>query len=66
MIALGSKSYPYLAVAQNFKIPYSQVLRLVEDFERHDPNSPPYTDWRAETWLAYRSEIKRRKEVLGI
>ena len=33
MIALDSKSYPYLAVAQHYDIDYGEVLKFVDELE---------------------------------
>lgn len=66
MIALGSTSYPYLAIAQNFKIDYYRVLEYVSFLERRTVDNIPYTSWRIATLNAYNSEMQRRKEVMGV
>lgn len=66
MIALGSKSYPYLAVAQHYGIDYGKVLQYVDYLEIRYSQSPPYTDWRISVLAAYNDEMQRRKQVLGV
>jgi hypothetical protein len=42
------------------------VLNLVDYFEKHPSAVPPYAEWRAEVWFAYKTEMERRKQVSGV
>lgn len=66
MIALGSTSYPYLAVAQHYGISYSNVLEYVDVIENRQIKFVPFVAWRRATFEAYQNEIDRRKQLLGI
>jgi hypothetical protein len=48
MIARDSKSYPYLAIAQHYNVPYWKVLRFSEGW--FGGMVPPYTDWKYDVW----------------
>ena len=67
MIVIGSKSYPYLAVAQHYGIDYGKVLIYVDDLETRNIVNyelvPLYTDWALATYDAYFNEMDRRKQV---
>jgi hypothetical protein len=62
MISLKSESYPYLAVAKVFRVPYSEVLRYVELWESR---KPVYVTekWHIALSQAYSREQERRKLV---
>jgi len=49
MIARDSKSYPYLAIAQHYDIPYGEVLFYSEMYKRFEC-SKPISDWKLEVW----------------
>lgn len=66
MIDRDSKSYPYLAVAQNYGIDYGKVLAFVDYLDAYYPISAPYRDWRYSVWCKYQDEMQRRKQILGI
>lgn len=67
MIKLGSISYPYLAIAQNYGISYREVLNYVDYLEdKVKMVTPPYSDWRRDTFLAHKNEMERRKQVSGV
>lgn len=68
MIALGSKSYPYLAVAQHYGIDYSEVLELVTKLEKNriDLTRSVNEDWENATFVAFANERERRKQVSGV
>lgn len=60
MIQLGSVSYPYLAIAKHFGVPYRVVLAFVEQL----PDLPDYImAWQIETRLAYLREQQRRAKA---
>lgn len=61
MIALGSKSYPYLAVAQHYGISYGEVLAFIED-----KNANADTYWKIKALEALQDELYRRKQVSGV
>lgn len=63
MIALDSKSYPYLAVAQHYNIEYGEVLNYVNFLEKTHNTNPPYSKWRLSVIEAYQNEMERRKGV---
>lgn len=56
MIARDSKSYPYLAIAQHYNIPYAEVLRFSETLD----NLTPFNNiaWQ---WEVYDLEKVKRK-----
>jgi hypothetical protein len=55
MISKDSTSYPYLAVAQHFNVPYAEVLKYSDHIQRVPP-PPPYADWRMAVWMLERSK----------
>lgn len=68
MIALISKSYPYLAVAQHYGIDYGEVLNLSTKLERNliSLTKSINEEWENATFVAFVNERERRKQVLGI
>lgn len=54
MIARDSKSYPYLAIAQHYNIPYATVLAYsgkVASWANKDFYVvPPYSSWKLAVW----------------
>ena len=62
MIKLGSKSYPYLAIAQHWNVPYAKVLAFSETLEA---SSILITEpWKVAVWRAYETEKERRKQAI--
>lgn len=59
MISLGSKSYPYLAVAHHYDISYGEVLAFIED-----ENADACFDWQISALGALQDELYRLKQVL--
>jgi hypothetical protein len=54
MITLGSKSYPYWAIAQNFNVPYADVIEYLDripfaSFSHKEP-------WQIEVWKAWEQQ----------
>lgn len=69
MIALGSKSYPYLAVAQYFNIPYSQVLNFIDHvdaLEQIGMTVALIENWMQYAYMVRHDEMERRKQVSGV
>jgi len=67
MIALGSKSYPYLAVAQHYGIDYGEVLEFIDKLENgFKPKLSDVTDWQYSLVFVYGNEVERRKQVSGV
>lgn len=68
MIALYSKSYPYLSVAQYYGISYGEVLNLSTKLERNliSLTKSINEEWENATFVAFVNERERRKQVLGI
>jgi hypothetical protein len=58
MIARYSKSYPYLAIAQHYDIPYAEVLAASDLYDRFRL-SPPYAEWRYMVWALERDKVQR-------
>ena len=58
-IKLGSKSYPYLAVAKHYGIDYSEVLEMLSHMEE---GCYPVikAEWKMAVWNAYNNEMNRR------
>ncbi len=54
MIACDSKSYPYLAIARHYGIPYAEVLKYADSITKFNILKVPYTDWRLEVWCLER------------
>jgi len=55
MIAHDSKSYPYLAIAQHYDVPYAEVLRFSETNScKHGACS--CTKWKAAVWMQVRNK----------
>ncbi len=57
MIARYSKSYPYLAIAQHYGIPYAEVLAASDHYDKFRL-SPPYAEWRYMVW-----DLEREKRL---
>lgn len=57
-IKLGSMSYPYLAVAKHYNVPYRDVLAFVESKMVYCQ-----TPWHVATLKAEAMEMERRKRV---
>lgn len=55
MIARDSKSYPYLAIAQHYNVPYREVLRFSET-NSCKKGACPYTEWKAAVWMLERDK----------
>lgn len=69
MIALGSKSYPYLAVAKHFNIPYSQVLNFIDHvdaLEKIGMTVALIENWMQYSYMVRHDEMERRKQVSGV
>lgn len=63
-IKLGSVSYPYLAVALHYDIPYRHVLAFVEWLENIEADTLfSLVQWEDTAYLAYRKEMERRKNA---
>lgn len=64
MIALGSKSYPYLSVAHHYGIEYGEVLKFIEWLENTN-NLEKYDilGWRLMAYVLYKDEHERRQQV---
>lgn len=59
MIKLDSKSYPYLAIAHHWNVPYSKVLAFSETLEAsYILVTEP---WKVAVWRAYETEKERRR-----
>lgn len=53
MIARDSKSYPYLAIAQHYGIPYGVVLEYADNVD-NEIAAPTYgKPWREAVWRLY-------------
>lgn len=55
MIARDSKSYPYLAIAQHYNVPYGEVLRFSETLDNLTPFN--HIEWQ---WAVYDLEMDKR------
>ncbi len=67
MIALDSKSYPYLAVAQHYDIDYGEVLKFVDELENgFKPKLSEVTDWQYSLVFVLGSEMDRRKQIQSL
>lgn len=64
MVKALSVSYPYLAVAQAYDVPYAQVLFYAEMFELSVQGSivvqGDAPGWVRATWAAFNREMQRR------
>lgn len=61
MIARDSKSYPYLAIAQYYGVPYAEVLLLserIEEILRKDKRPLMFYDWQREVVKIVQCNIK--------
>ena len=52
MIARNSKSYPYLAIAQHYGVPYAEVLKFSDSQKNNLVKYPPFNEneWRLAVW----------------
>jgi hypothetical protein len=60
-IKLESTSYPWLAIAQFYQVPYGEVLKLVDSMDRGAVRPEDFfkTDWE----FAVRNRWVQRQEV---
>jgi len=68
MVASNSESYPYLSVAQQYRVSYSQVLRLVDILDKDEGRgwdnwSKGLPTWARSTVDAWVREQDRRKRT---
>lgn len=64
MIKLGSVSYPYLAVAQNYNVSYGEVLAFIETIDNKTmPLDSKLNLWQSHALNAWYEEYERRKLI---
>lgn len=67
MITLGSKSYPYLAIAQHYGIDYGEVLSFSDIVENKKlALDVSLHKWQCAVLDAWYNERERRKQVSGV
>ncbi len=59
MIARDSKSYPYLAIAQHYGVPYAEVLAASDHYDKFVLR-PPFVEWRYMVWNLERENRLQR------
>lgn len=53
MISFESKSYPYLAIAEYYRIDYGEVLEFVDELKNKAYNKYEHLGWKAEVIRRY-------------
>jgi len=60
MIARNSKSYPYLAIAQHYDIPYGEVLRFSDMLKDCEAEVVIGLEWQEKVYEVYYEQLNSK------